>query len=1087
MQPVYNIHKQFITCLQNPSSFFTNLIAVIGMILFPAFISAHNLTTRSSVEGDLTVPNGINLVTITANGGDSDTEFTAYPNLSNCNLWGNVSSAEISHFFGGTTTITNCIVKGSSIIGNLNTDLLYVDPNSGNLRLKPGSSAINAGGDAANNKPFNLNSNLRKVGVIDIGTYEFQGNVNQATTTTVTSSLSSGCANTSVTFTASVTSGANTVTTGTISFTEGPTVLAGNVAVNASGQAVFSTSSLAAGTHIILATYNAATGFSSSNVSVTQTVNALPVVSFSGLPAPVCVNTAVITLTGSPTGGTFSGPGISGNTFNPAKAGTGLISIMYSYTDGNGCSSNSSHRLDVKALTVVSFSGLPASLCVNAGVVTLTGSPINGIFSGSGIIGDTFDPARAGPGTAKIEYSYTGVFGCPANVSDQYVVVNALPIVSFSGLPPSVCVNAGTIALTGSPLGGTFRGPGISDNTFDPATAGPGVITIFYTAANGCGKESIAQKVTVNALPVVSFTGLSAPVCVNTAVITLTGSPTGGTFSGPGIIGNTFNPAKAGTGLISIMYSYTDGNGCSSKSSQQITVEGKAPPTIITKNITVQLTTGGNVIIAPADINNGSYDACGIKSFSLDKTTFYCNNIGANTVKLTVTDVNGNIASATAIVTVVDKAPPTIITKNITVQLTTGGNVIITPADVNNGSYDACGIKSFSLDKTTFYCNNVGANIVTLTATDANGNKSSATAMVTVQDKALPTVITKNISVQLNASGTVTIADRNVDNGSYDACGLILYKLDKTSFDCTNVGTNTVTLTVTDVNGNKASGTAVVTVLPSRVWVLDKDADGYYTGNPITQCSSPGIGYVIKTNQQPGDCNDNDPAISPAAVEVCGNMVDDNCNGVIDEAVCYPCQNGTNLTTTNVTTTSAQLSWTAIANPVQWQLKYKTIKQGSKWVDVLLTGNIRMVKLTGLLSNQNYHWHLRAKCGTIWTAYSSAISFKTIASSTLSLAREVPAIEDIVDAGSATIKLHPNPTTGLFNLELQLADKSFATALINLRDISGRIVYTEKTYLLKGGTLSKNITVPGNAVSGMYLVEVLVDGKVYNSKLVLIK
>jgi len=51
------------------------------------------------------------------------------------------------------------------------------------------------------------------------------------------------------------------------------------------------------------------------------------------------------------------------------------------------------------------------------------------------------------------------------------------------------------------------------------------------------------------------------------------------------------------------------------------------------------------------------------------------------------------------------------------------------------------------------------------------------------------------------------------------------------------------------------------TVPPAEVWVLDKDHDGYYTGNPVTQCASPGAGYVILTTQQTGDCDDNNSTI----------------------------------------------------------------------------------------------------------------------------------------------------------------------------------------------------------------------------------
>jgi hypothetical protein len=53
---------------------------------------------------------------------------------------------------------------------------------------------------------------------------------------------------------------------------------------------------------------------------------------------------------------------------------------------------------------------------------------------------------------------------------------------------------------------------------------------------------------------------------------------------------------------------------------------------------------------------------------SLDKTSFSCSNVGANTA-LRVTDTNGNVATKTAIVTVEDKIAPVALTKNITVQL----------------------------------------------------------------------------------------------------------------------------------------------------------------------------------------------------------------------------------------------------------------------------------------------------------------------------------------------------------------------------------------------------------------------------------
>lgn len=61
----------------------------------------------------------------------------------------------------------------------------------------------------------------------------------------------------------------------------------------------------------------------------------------------------------------------------------------------------------------------------------------------------------------------------------------------------------------------------------------------------------------------VSFTGLNTAYAVADNPVTLDGSPSGGTFYGPGMNGNQFDPGAAGLGQHSIVYAYTNGNGCS--------------------------------------------------------------------------------------------------------------------------------------------------------------------------------------------------------------------------------------------------------------------------------------------------------------------------------------------------------------------------------------------------------------------------------------------------------------------------------------------------------------------------------------------
>ncbi len=272
----------------------------------------------------------------------------------------------------------------------------------------------------------------------------------------------------------------------------------------------------------------------------------------------------------------------------------------------------------------------------------------------------------------------------------------------------------------------------------------------------------------------------------------------------------SFNCSNVGANTVTL--TVTDANGNSQSKTAVVTVEDTIVPVAKAKALTVKLDANGVASITPQMVDNGSSDNCGGVTLALSRSTFDCITTGPQTVTLTVTDNSGNTASATATITVVDEIAPKALARNLTVQLDATGKVTIAAADVNNNSTDNCAIASVTLNKTTFTCANVGANPVTLTVTDNSGNVSTATATVTVEDKVKPVVLAKNITVQLNASGTATITATDVDNGSSDNCGIQSITLSKTAFDCANLGENSVTLTVTDVHGNTATAPATVTV-----------------------------------------------------------------------------------------------------------------------------------------------------------------------------------------------------------------------------------------------------------------------------------
>jgi hypothetical protein len=149
------------------------------------------------------------------------------------------------------------------------------------------------------------------------------------------------------------------------------------------------------------------------------------------------------------------------------------------------------------------------------------------------------------------------------------VTVNALPVVTLAPYN-AVCDTLAPFVLGGgSPAGGTYSGPGVSNNQFSPATAGAGTHTISYTYTNGSGCTSSAfSTITVNtcncAVPAIpsSISGQTKPCPGSTY-----------TYSVTNVAGLTYNwtaPANAtimsgqGTKSVTVAFNsnYTTGSLC---------------------------------------------------------------------------------------------------------------------------------------------------------------------------------------------------------------------------------------------------------------------------------------------------------------------------------------------------------------------------------------------------------------------------------------------------------------------------------------------------------------------------------------------
>jgi autotransporter-associated beta strand protein len=194
--------------------------------------------------------------------------------------------------------------------------------------------------------------------------------------------------------------------------------------------------------------------------------------------------------------------------------------------------------------------------------------------------------------------------------------------------------------------------------------------------------------------------------------------------------GDTF---PVGTTLVT--YSATDSHGQTASCSFHVSVTDTTPPVVVTHPFSVALDSSDHASIAPAQIDNGSGDNCGIASFALDRTNFTCADVGPVTVHLTVTDIHGNSGSAPATVTVLDTNPPIALFTNVPVQLGADGSYTLTPADIlalSGGSTDNCQIASRSVAPATLTFCDVGSKPVVLTVIDIGGNSGTASGNLTV-------------------------------------------------------------------------------------------------------------------------------------------------------------------------------------------------------------------------------------------------------------------------------------------------------------------------------------------------------------------
>ncbi|TVR77401.1 MAG: HYR domain-containing protein, partial [Saprospirales bacterium] len=544
----------------------------------------------------------------------------------------------------------------------------------------------------------------------------------------------------------------------------------------------------------------------SDEVSFMVTIDTIPMVN---CPADTsfCIDHGMVDISmlnpaANPSGGTFSGNGVTGNDFDPASAGVGVHEVTYVFTDGNGCTDSCTFEIEVFDLPVVDCPADVEDVFVGSDPFTLTGAaPSGGAYSGPGVSGGEFDPSAAGVGTHIITYTFEDSNGCQNTCTFEIEVVPTPPVTCPSSF--EICLNAEPVELTGAdPAGGNYSGPGVEDNEFNPTAAGVGVHIIVYTAPSS---DTCSFEIEVLALPML-VCPVDTSFCIDNGLVDLSelgATPVGGTFTGDGVSGNDFDPSVSGSGIHSITYTYTDGNGCTDSCTFEIEVFDLPVLTcpsdqeICIDEDSLDLTGLG------IDPSGGSFSGAGVSGTEFSPSTA---GVGTHTITYTYTDGNGCTNTCTFEVEVFDlpvvncPADQEYCLDDDAVDLTELG------ADPAGGSFSGAGVSGTEFSPSAA---GVGTHTITYTYTDGNGCINTCTFEVEVFDLAV---------VNCPADQQYCIDDDPVDltmlgadptGGTFSGDGV---SGDDFNPSVAGVGIHTITYTYTDGNGCENSCSFEITV-----------------------------------------------------------------------------------------------------------------------------------------------------------------------------------------------------------------------------------------------------------------------------------
>lgn len=883
----------------------------------------------------------------------------------------------------------------------------------------------------------------------------------------------------------------------------GATPAGGTFSGTAVSGSTFNPSTAGAGNFDITYSFTNNNGCTNSDIS-TLSVFSTPNVSLTGL-GPFCSNASPVNLIGGlPAGGIYSGPGVSGTTFNPSNANTGNNVITYSITSSNGCSGSATTNIVINPAPLAAILTPNGTVLCSGNSVGISVNNQNGVsyeWLRNGVVvsalapnNTTFSVSQAGNYTVRA----VGIAGCETLSSVITITSGQTPTASITSDAINFCPGE-LVAFSSSVSGASsiqwlLNGNPISNATnasYSASTAG--AYSLRATSTDGCVTTSNSIAITQNPGVEAAISNSTNAFCPPSLSIALQSTTSNGATYSWLLNGNQVSDANSSSLNATQIGDYqvvvTLGS-CVDTSSIVTLINGSVPEISISSTST-ELCEGSELLMESSggEISFYNWLKNGV-SIGINSPVYSAFTSGA--YSLEVTGLNGCVGVSNTINITEIPGPISSITSTGTVFCPGGSNIVITAQTVDGATYEwyRNNISLGSPSNTNTWSVSESGNYLVVVN---NGTCSSASNTITITQSSLP-----------NSAGTIF--------GGSDFCpGEILDLFVFGSNNATSYNWTITPNTAASIYSGQGTDEVTIVTLAQNFTVSITPVNGCGNGPASTES------LVVDNSVF---CNSLDAAFSAYPTNVCtGNTVTfynfsdtdfffggtANWNFGAGASPATATGNGP----FNVTYSTSGLKNVSLEYIDQFgfsmggvTIEEFIIVSGSVTTPVI-TGETNLIACSGITetysvgstTGSTYNWTVPANANVFGQGSSSVqITFNGIAgniqvvettaagcaSAPGILLVECPLSTEELSDNNFSWNIFPNPAYDFVQVALDGLHQKDVT--IELLDLTGRELYKK---ILKVNSNAHQETISLNQFpSGMYLMRLLVDGKIQTKRLV---